>query len=166
MTKYQFIKHYLLLNKYSYLFAVTCIFIVNWLLVEIPRYIQQAIDLLNVAPNTTPNLLVDNVQAVICLSLLMILIGGHDKSIPLIEIHQSNDSNKSLSDHNTNNNNKNKSVYVSDSDHAMDLDDDIRSIAPSKTTNNKNLGWGKPQKSKRIFSFFKWNLINENENNA
>ena len=74
MTKYQFIKHYLLLNKYSYLFAVACIFIVNWLLVEIPRYIQQAIDLLNEASNASHNLLVDNVQAIIYLSLLMILV--------------------------------------------------------------------------------------------
>jgi ATP-binding cassette subfamily B multidrug efflux pump len=74
MTKYQFIMHYLLLNKYSYLFAVACIFIVNWLLVEIPRYIQQAIDLLNVASNSPPSLLVDNVQAVIFLSLLMIMV--------------------------------------------------------------------------------------------
>ena len=45
MTKSRFILHYLLLNKYAYLFAIFCILIVNWLQVEIPRYIQQAIDL-------------------------------------------------------------------------------------------------------------------------
>ena len=74
MTKFQFIRHYFLLNKYSYLFAVVCIFIVNWLLVEIPRYIQQAIDILNLDSVDPPNLLANNVQAVIALSLLMILV--------------------------------------------------------------------------------------------
>lgn len=47
MTKSRFILHYLSLNKYSYLFAIVCIFIVNFLQVEIPRYIQLAVDLLN-----------------------------------------------------------------------------------------------------------------------
>lgn len=74
MTKLQFIWHYFLLNKYSYLFAVVCIFVVNWLQVEIPRYIQQAIDLLNVASEEGPDLLVENVQAVIVLSLVMIMV--------------------------------------------------------------------------------------------
>ena len=74
MTKPQFIWYYFLLNKYSYLFAVVCIFIVNWLLVEIPRYIQQAIDFLNMAPDDAPDLLAENVQAVIVLSLAMIFV--------------------------------------------------------------------------------------------
>ena len=74
MTKPQFIWYYFLLNKYSYLFAVVCIFIVNWLLVEIPRYIQQAIDFLNMAPDDAPDLLAENVKAVIVLSLAMIFV--------------------------------------------------------------------------------------------
>ncbi|NQV98131.1 MAG: ABC transporter ATP-binding protein [Rhodospirillales bacterium] len=74
MTKSQFIWHYFLLNKYSYLFAVVCIFIVNWLQVEIPRYIQQAIDLLNVTSDAGDDLLTGNVQAVIILSLAMIMV--------------------------------------------------------------------------------------------
>ena len=74
MTKSQFIWHYFLLNKYSYLFAVVCIFIVNWLQVEIPRYIQQAIDLLNQVSGDQQGGLVENVQAVIVLSLLMVMV--------------------------------------------------------------------------------------------
>ena len=74
MTKFQFIRHYFLLNKYSYLFAVTCIFIVNWLQVEIPRYIQQAIDFLNLGSDDTSGLLAENVRAVIGLSLVMVIV--------------------------------------------------------------------------------------------
>ncbi len=74
MTKPQFIWHYFLLNKYSYLFAVVCIFIVNWLQVEIPRYIQQAIDLLNASSGGISELLVENIQTVIALSLAMIMV--------------------------------------------------------------------------------------------
>ena len=74
MTKSQFIWHYFLLNKYSYLFAVVCIFVVNWLQVEIPRYIQQAIDFLNGVSDAAPGVLTEHVQAVIVLSLLMIMV--------------------------------------------------------------------------------------------
>jgi ATP-binding cassette subfamily B protein len=74
MTKSQFIWHYFLLNKYSYLFAVVCIFIVNLLQVEIPRYIQQAIDLLILASDNASSLLAENVQIVIVLSLAMIIV--------------------------------------------------------------------------------------------
>jgi ATP-binding cassette subfamily B protein len=74
MTKSQFIWHYFLLNKYSYLFAVVCIFIVNWLQVEIPRYIQQAIDLLNEVSDAAPGVLMEHVQGIVMLSLLMILV--------------------------------------------------------------------------------------------
>ena len=74
MTKSQFIWHYFLLNKYSYLFAVVCIFIVNWLQVEIPRYIQQAVDLLTLASDDGSSLLAENVQIVIVLSLAMIIV--------------------------------------------------------------------------------------------
>lgn len=74
MTKFQFILHYFLLNKYSYVFAAVCIFVVNWLQVEIPRYIQQAIDLLNQSSGEVMETLVDNVQAVIVLSVVMVLV--------------------------------------------------------------------------------------------
>jgi ATP-binding cassette subfamily B multidrug efflux pump len=74
VTKPQFILHYLLLNKYAYLFAIFCIFIVNWLQVEIPRYIQQAIDLLSQSSTDAQGVLVDNVQMVIALSLVMVLV--------------------------------------------------------------------------------------------
>ena len=74
MTKLQFIWHYFLLNKYSYLFAVVCIFVVNWLQVEIPRYIQQAIDFLNEVSDAAPGVLTEHVQGVIVLSLLMIMV--------------------------------------------------------------------------------------------
>jgi len=74
MTKPQFLLHYFLLNKYSYLFAVVCIFLVNWLQVEIPRFIQQAIDLLNNSSLLAQGELVGNVQTVIILSLLMVVV--------------------------------------------------------------------------------------------
>ncbi len=74
MTKPQFIWHYFLLNKYSYLFAMVCIFIVNWLQVEIPRFIQQAIDLLNQSSSGAKADLIENVQAVIGLSLVMVMV--------------------------------------------------------------------------------------------
>ncbi len=74
MTKPQFILHYFLLNKYSYLFAVICIFIVNWLQVEIPRYIQQAIDLLSDTSPQEQGLLLENVQYVIVFSVVMVLV--------------------------------------------------------------------------------------------
>ena len=74
MTKPQFILHYFLLNKYSYLFAVICIFIVNWLQVEIPRYIQQAIDLLSDTSPQEQGLLLENVQYVIVFSVVMVMV--------------------------------------------------------------------------------------------
>lgn len=46
MTKKQLIFQYLHLNRKSYLLAIVFIFLVNWLQVEIPRYIQLAIDLI------------------------------------------------------------------------------------------------------------------------
>jgi ATP-binding cassette subfamily B multidrug efflux pump len=74
MSKPQFILHYFLINKYSYLFAVFCIFIVNWLQVEIPRFIQQAIDLLNQTTGEAPQALVENVKLVIVFSVLMVVV--------------------------------------------------------------------------------------------
>jgi ATP-binding cassette subfamily B multidrug efflux pump len=74
MTKSQFIIHYLLLNKYSYLFAIVCIFVVNYLQVEIPRFIQLAVDLLNESSIESKAGLVENVQWVIALSVIMIVV--------------------------------------------------------------------------------------------
>ena len=74
MTKSKFILHYFLLNKFSYLFAIVCIFVVNYLQVEIPRYIQLAVDLLNEATLESKAGLVENVQWVIALSVVMVVI--------------------------------------------------------------------------------------------
>ncbi|WED28744.1 ABC transporter ATP-binding protein/permease [Vibrio sp. DW001] len=49
MTKKQFIAHFLRMNRTSYMIAIVLIFLVNWLQVEIPRYIQLAIDLIDSA---------------------------------------------------------------------------------------------------------------------
>ncbi len=74
MTKSKFIIHYLLLNKYSYLCAIVCIFVVNYLQVEIPRYIQLAVDLLNESSAESKEGLLGNVQWVIILSVIMVVI--------------------------------------------------------------------------------------------
>ncbi|MGF1757249.1 ABC transporter ATP-binding protein, partial [Photobacterium sagamiensis] len=74
MTKSGFILHYLLLNKYSYLFAILCIFVVNWLQVEIPRHIQLAIDLLNQSSAAAQTELVNNVEVVIIFAIVMVLV--------------------------------------------------------------------------------------------
>ncbi|HEY7865340.1 MAG TPA: ABC transporter ATP-binding protein [Psychromonas sp.] len=74
MTKSKFILHYFLLNKFSYLFAIVCIFVVNYLQVEIPHYIQLAVDLLNETTLASKEGLVENVQWVIALSLVMVVI--------------------------------------------------------------------------------------------
>ncbi|EPJ47554.1 MAG: ABC-type multidrug/protein/lipid transport system ATP-binding protein [Osedax symbiont Rs1] len=74
MTKSKFIIHYLMLNKYSYLLAIVCIFVVNFLQVEIPRYIQLAVDLLNQATLESKAALLDNVQWVIGLSVIMVVV--------------------------------------------------------------------------------------------
>ena len=74
MTKSKFILHYFLLNKFSYLFAIVCIFVVNYLQVEIPRYIQLAVDLLNEATLESKAGLVENVQWVIGFSVIMVVI--------------------------------------------------------------------------------------------
>ena len=74
MTKSKFIIHYFLLNKYSYMFGVLCIFVVNYLQVEIPRYIQIAVDLLNESTPESKESLLENVQWVIVLSVVMVVI--------------------------------------------------------------------------------------------
>jgi ATP-binding cassette subfamily B multidrug efflux pump len=74
MTKSKFIRHYFLLNKFSYLFAIVCIFVVNYLQVEIPRYIKLAVDLLNESALASKEGLIENVQWVIALSVVMVVI--------------------------------------------------------------------------------------------
>jgi len=74
MTKIQFILHYFLLNRYSYLFATLCIFVVNWLQVEIPRYIQMAIDLLNQSSLEAQGQLESHVMYVVVFSIVMVFI--------------------------------------------------------------------------------------------
>ena len=73
MTKSRFIIHYLLLNKYAYLFAIFCILIVNWLQVEIPRYIQQAIDLFGDQSEASRQELFGYVEWVVGLSVVMVV---------------------------------------------------------------------------------------------
>lgn len=73
MTKSRFILHYLLLNKYAYLFAIFCILIVNWLQVEIPRYIQQAIDLFGDQSEASRQELFGYVEWVVGLSVVMVV---------------------------------------------------------------------------------------------
>ncbi|WP_320823861.1 ABC transporter ATP-binding protein [Reinekea sp.] len=73
MTKSRFILHYLLINKYAYLFAIFCILIVNWLQVEIPRYIQQAIDLFGDQSEASRQELFGYVEWVVGLSVVMMV---------------------------------------------------------------------------------------------
>lgn len=72
MTKKQFIAHYLRLNRTSYLLAIVFIFLVNWLQVEIPRYIQLAIDLIDDASVSGHEQLKTYVALVVVLSVAMI----------------------------------------------------------------------------------------------
>ena len=72
MTKKQFIAHYLRLNRTSYLLAIVFIFLVNWLQVEIPRYIQLAIDLIDDASVSGHEQLKTYVALVVILSVAMI----------------------------------------------------------------------------------------------
>lgn len=53
---------------------MVCIFVVNWLQVEIPRYIQQAIDLLTPSSEDGLGTMRENVEAVIALSLVMVMV--------------------------------------------------------------------------------------------
>lgn len=74
MTKREFIAHYMRLNRKSYLFAIVLIFLVNWLQVEIPRYIQMAIDLIDDAVVTSREQLTTYVGIVILMSVTMIVV--------------------------------------------------------------------------------------------
>lgn len=74
MSKGQLIARFLRLNRNSYLLAVVLIFIVNWLQVEIPRYIQLAIDLIDDASKSGHDQLTTDVWMVVVLSVAMIII--------------------------------------------------------------------------------------------
>lgn len=74
MNKRQFIAECLRLNRGSYILAVILIFIVNWLQVEIPRYIQLAIDLIAEPSNLGHENLTHYVWIVVVMSIVMILV--------------------------------------------------------------------------------------------
>lgn len=74
MTKTQFFAHYLRMNRKSYILAIIFIFMVNWLQVEIPRYIQLAIDLIG---NDSPNghhQLTNYVGMVVFMAISMVVV--------------------------------------------------------------------------------------------
>jgi len=73
MNKRQFIVQCLRLNRRSYVLAVILIFIVNWLQVEIPRYIQLAIDLIDDPSSTGHEDLTRYVWVVVLMSVVMIV---------------------------------------------------------------------------------------------
>ncbi len=74
MTKTQFVAHYLRMNSKSYLLAIVLIFLVNWLQVEIPRYIQLAIDLIDDASTSGHQQLKDYVGMVVIMSVAMVAV--------------------------------------------------------------------------------------------
>ncbi|MGR5286530.1 ABC transporter ATP-binding protein [Vibrio maritimus] len=73
MTKTQFIAYFLRLNRTSYLLAIFFIFLVNWLQVEIPRYIQLAIDLLDGISSESYGQLQYYVSIVVVMAIAMII---------------------------------------------------------------------------------------------
>ena len=70
----QFIAYCLRLNRKSYMLAVVLIFIVNWLQVEIPRYIQLAIDLIDDASKVGHEQLTTYVGVVVVMSASMVVV--------------------------------------------------------------------------------------------
>ncbi len=74
MNKRQFIAYCLRLNRKSYMLAVVLIFIVNWLQVEIPHYIQLAIDLIDDASKVGHEQLTTYVWVVVVMSASMIVV--------------------------------------------------------------------------------------------
>ena len=74
MNKRQFVAHYLRMNRPSYLLAIVFIFLVNWLQVEIPRYIQLAIDLIEDASTTGHQQLQTYVWIVVGMSVAMVVV--------------------------------------------------------------------------------------------
>lgn len=74
MNQRQFIAHYLRMNRTSYLLAIVFIFLVNWLQVEIPRYIQLAIDLIDDASSSGHQQLQTYVWIVVGMSVAMVVV--------------------------------------------------------------------------------------------
>jgi len=74
MNKRQFIAYCLRLNRKSYMLAVVLIFTVNWLQVEIPHYIQLAIDLIDDATKVGHEQLTTYVGVVVVMSASMIVV--------------------------------------------------------------------------------------------
>ncbi|MGR5117937.1 ABC transporter ATP-binding protein [Vibrio astriarenae] len=74
MTKTQLILQYLKLNRVSYSLAIVFIFLVNWLQVEIPRYIQLAIDLIEDASTQGHAQLKSYVGIVVAMSVAMMVV--------------------------------------------------------------------------------------------
>jgi len=74
MGKIQFIAHCLRLNRASYIVAVVLIFIVNWLQVEIPRYIQLAIDLIDDVSEVGHGQLTTYVGIVVLMATSMVVV--------------------------------------------------------------------------------------------
>lgn len=74
MNKRQFIAHYLRMNRTSYLLAIVFIFLVNWLQVEIPRYIQLAIDLIDDVSSSGHQQLQTYVWIVVGMSVAMVVV--------------------------------------------------------------------------------------------
>ncbi|RTZ17273.1 ABC transporter ATP-binding protein [Vibrio aquaticus] len=74
MTKTEFFAHYVRMNRKSYLLAIVFIFLVNWLQVEIPRYIQLAIDLIDDASVTGHAQLKNYVGVVVAMSIAMVVV--------------------------------------------------------------------------------------------
>lgn len=74
MTKTEFFAHYVRMNRKSYLLAIVFIFLVNWLQVEIPRYIQLAIDLIDDASVTGHAQLKNYVGIVVAMSIAMVIV--------------------------------------------------------------------------------------------
>ncbi|EDL53434.1 ABC transporter, transmembrane region [Vibrio mediterranei AK1] len=62
------------MNRKSYIFAIIFIFLVNWLQVEIPRYIQLAIDLIDDASNDGHQQLQTYVAIVVGMSVAMVVV--------------------------------------------------------------------------------------------
>lgn len=74
MNKRQFIAYCLRLNRTSYILAVVLIFIVNWLQVEIPHYIQLAIDLIDDTSKVGHEQLTTYVAVVVVMSVSMVVV--------------------------------------------------------------------------------------------
>ncbi|WED24091.1 ABC transporter ATP-binding protein/permease [Vibrio sp. JC009] len=72
MTKKEFVAHFLNMNRKSYILAIIFIFLVNWLQVEIPRYIQLAIDLIDDASVAGHEQLTTYVEIVVLMAVAMI----------------------------------------------------------------------------------------------